>query len=221
MTLAPEIDGGIALVEELTRHQVQAFIGHTTAPTETLDRGVAAGARHITHFPNALEPLHHRKPGIVAWGLLHPEVTLDCIADFQHVHPLMLRLMHQNKTAERLALISDAIMATGLGDGEYTVWGDRIAVRNGITALMDGPAKGTIAGSVITMREAVKNFASLAIPLPDLMRMAATVPARAIGLGREYGGIEEGQRAELITFNEDFALQLAVVSGKVAFDTRG
>ena len=219
MTLAPEIDGGIALVEELTRHEVRAFIGHTAAATEMLDEAVKAGARHITHFPNALEPLHHRKPGIVAWGLLNQGVTIDCIADFQHVHPLMLRLMHQNKTAGRMALISDAIMATGLGDGEYTIWGDRIEVKNGITALMDGPAKGTIAGSVISMRDALKNVAGLGVPLHDAVAMASAVPARAAGLPFISGRVEHS--ADLIAFDDEFRVRLAVRDGAVALDRRG
>lgn len=220
MTLAPEIEGGIALIEELTRHSVRSFIGHTVATPEMLDRAVAAGARHITHFPNALEPLHHRKPGAVAWGLMQNEVTLDCIADFHHVHPLMLRLMHRNKGAEGMALISDAIMATGLGNGEFAVWGDKIAVQDGLTALVEGPAKGTIAGSVITMRDALENISSLSIALHEAICMASLVPARAAGIAAEYGSIEAGKRADLIAFDDDFQVRLAVVGGRLALDTR-
>ena len=215
MTLAPEIAGGIALIEELTQRDVRAFIGHTIATPEVLDCALAAGARHITHFPNALEPLHHRKPGTVAWGLWHDEVTLDCIADFHHVHPLMLQMMHKAKTAERMALISDAIMATGLGNGEFTVWGDRIAVKDGLTALMDGTAKGTIAGSVITMREALRNIAGLGIPIYEAIRMATLIPARAAGIAAEYGSIEEGKRANLIEFDKDFTVLRSIVNGVV------
>jgi N-acetylglucosamine-6-phosphate deacetylase len=214
MTLAPEIDGGLALIEELTRSGVRAFIGHTTAQPEILDRAVKAGARHITHFPNALEPLHHRKPGIVAWGLTNDGVTFDCIADFHHVHPLMLQLMHKTKTAESMALISDAISPAGLGEGEYTVWGDRIEVRGGITALMDGPAKGTIAGSIITMREAMKNIASLNIPLHEAFRMASLIPARAAGIDKDYGSIAEGKRADLVIFDNHFDAQSAYIGGR-------
>jgi N-acetylglucosamine-6-phosphate deacetylase len=221
MTLAPEIEGGISLIEELTRRDVRSFIGHTTATPENLNRAVAAGAHHITHFPNALEPLHHRKPGAAAWGLLHNDVTLDCIADFHHVHPLMLQLMHRNKSAERLALISDAIMPTGLGNGEFVVWGDKIAVKDGLTALVEGAAKGTIAGSVISMREALKNISSLNVAIHEASCMASLVPARAAGIAREYGSIEAGKRADLIALDEDFHLRFAMVGGNVALDKRG
>ena len=217
MTLAPEVEGGISLIEELARNGVRPFIGHTVATTEILDAAVVAGARHITHFPNALEPLHHRKPGAVAWGLLNDEVTLDCIADFHHVHPLMLRLMHGNKGAGRMALISDAIMATGLGDGEFVVWGDKIAVKDGLTALVEGPARGTIAGSVISMREALKNISSLAIPLNEAASMASLIPARAAGIADHYGSLEEGKRADLLAFDETFHVSFALVGGQVGY----
>src|SRR4030095_4200020 len=93
MTLAPEIPGGLDLIRELTRRGLRAFIGHSQAEPDLLDKAGEAGARHITLFPNALNPLHHRKPGAVAWGLVRDDVTLDCIADLHHVHPLMLQLI--------------------------------------------------------------------------------------------------------------------------------
>jgi N-acetylglucosamine-6-phosphate deacetylase len=216
MTLAPEISGGIDLVRELVFRGVRVFIGHTQADPETLDIAAEAGARHITHFPNALDPLHHRKPGAVCWGLLRSDVSIDCIADFHHVHPLMLRLMYQSKGADRMALISDAILATGLGDGEYIVWGDRIAVRNGRTALIEGPSAGTIAGSVITMRTALKNIISLGIPVHEAILMASLVPARAAGIDSECGSITEGKRADLVVFDEEFNVRLVVSGGEVA-----
>ncbi|MEW6129342.1 MAG: N-acetylglucosamine-6-phosphate deacetylase [Acidobacteriota bacterium] len=220
MTLAPELRGGLNLISELTSKDVRSFIGHTTAQPEILDAAVRAGAHHITHFPNALEPLHHRKPGIVAWGLLNTEVTFDCIADFHHVHPLMLQLMHKSKSAERMALISDAIAPAGLGEGEFTVWGDKIEVLGGITALMEGAAKGTIAGSVITMRDALKNIASLNIPIYEASRMASYVPAVAAGVALNYGAIEAGKRADLMAFDENFTIGFASLGGSIALDQR-
>lgn len=218
MTLAPEIDGGLELIRELTAGGVRAFIGHTEADPETLDEALEAGARHITHFPNALSPLHHRKPGAIGWGLVHDDVTIDCIADFHHVHPLMLRLMAQAKTAHRMALISDAIQPAGLGDGTFKVWDINVAVKNGLTALVDGPGAGTIAGSVITMREALRNITRAGVPLHEAAHMASAVPARAAGLDDDYGLIEAGKRADLIAFDEAFNIQLAIVGGAVEFN---
>ena len=215
MTLAPEMEGGIGLTHELTGRGARTFIGHSEADPDTLDRAAEAGARHITHFPNALDSLHHRKPGAVAWGLVRGDVSLDCIADFHHVHPLMIQLIYQSKTARRMALISDAIQPTGSGDGEFSVWGETITVRNGITALADGPAQGTIAGSVITLRQALRNVVSIGVPIHEAIHMASLVPARAAGIERESGSIEVGKRADLLSFDEVFTTQFAVVDGKV------
>lgn len=216
MTLAPEIHGGLELTRELTRNGVRAFIGHSQADPATLELALEAGASHITHFPNALDPLHHRKPGAVAWGLLRDDVTLDCIADFHHVHPLMLRLMYRSKGPERIALISDAIMPAGLGDGEFSVWGEEIAVRNGRTSLARQPGETTIAGSVITMRQALKNIVGLGVPVHEAVLMASLVPARTAGVDAELGAIKEGLRADLIAFDDKFAVRSAVIGGSFA-----
>ena len=220
MTVAPEIEGGLDLVRDLTSQGVRVFIGHTQADADTLDLAADAGARHITHFFNALDQLHHRKPGAVGWGLVREDVTMDCIADFHHVHPLVLRMIYQARGADRVALISDAILPTGLGNGEFTVWGEKIAVRDGLTSLVGGPSEGTIAGSVITMRQALKNAVSLGISLEEGVRMASLVPARAAGVEREHGSIQEGKRADLVAFDEDLQISMAIVGGQPAFDRR-
>jgi len=209
MTIAPEIEGSLELIRELVAHGVRCFIGHTTADPEILDRAAQAGARHITHFPNALEPLHHRKPGAVAWGLVRSDITMDCIADFEHIDPLMLRLMYQTKGAARMSLISDAIKPAGLGDGVYEVWGDRIAVTNARTSLADDQTtpidRRTIAGSVVTLDQCVRNITSLGMPLQEAVHMATLGPARAAGIDLDYGSIEVGKRADFIFFEEDLS----------------
>ncbi|MFL6215024.1 MAG: N-acetylglucosamine-6-phosphate deacetylase [Blastocatellia bacterium] len=217
MTLAPEVAGGLDLIRELTTRGTRPFIGHTDADAATLDAAFEAGARHITHFPNALAPLHHRKPGTIAWSLLRDDVTIDCIADFHHVHPMMLRLMTKAKTPHRMALISDAIQPAGLGDGTFKVWDIEIAVKDGLTALVEGPGAGTIAGSVITMREALRNITRTGVSLSDAARMASSIPARAASLD-DYGLIEAGKRADLIAFDDNFTVQLALIGGAVALN---
>jgi N-acetylglucosamine-6-phosphate deacetylase len=207
MTIAPEVDGALDLIRELTGRGVRCFIGHSVADPDTLDQAAEAGARHITHFPNALEPLHHRRPGAVAWGLVRQDITMDSIADFEHIDPLMLRLMYQAKGAARMSLISDAIKPAGLGDGVYEVWGDKIAVTKGRTSLAIDQAtpmdQRTIAGSVISLDQCVRNIVSLGVPLHEAVRMASLAPAIAAGVDCDYGSIEVGKRADLILFEED------------------
>jgi len=219
MTLAPEIEGGLDLVRYLTSRGVRAFIGHSTADPEVLELAFEAGARHVTHFPNALEPLHHRKPGAVAWALLRDDVTFDCIADFHHVDPLMLRLMRKLKGASGMALISDAIKPAGLGDGEFEVWGERIEVRGGRTSLIGGSVAGTIAGSVVTMLDAFRNMVKIGVPIGDVVRMSSLTPARAAGVDAEVGSIVEGKRADLIAFDDNLKLTLTLSSGKPSWSS--
>src|SRR5262249_8290094 len=160
-----------------------------------------------------LDPLHHRKPGVVAWGLVRQDVTLDCIADLHHVHPLMLKLIYESKGANAMALISDAIMPTGLGDGEVSVWGDKIRVTNGRTNLATS-GENTIAGSVTTMRQALKNIINLGVPIHEAVRMATLMSARVSGVEYELGSIDEGKQADLIALDDDLAVRIAVVGGE-------
>ncbi|HYJ46988.1 MAG TPA: N-acetylglucosamine-6-phosphate deacetylase [Pyrinomonadaceae bacterium] len=213
-TLAPEIEGGIQLVEELTRQGWVVSIGHTRAPVDVLDRAQRAGARHMTHFMNAMSPLHHREPGPVAWGLLNDRVGVDLIADGVHLDPLVLQLVLRCKTASRVSLISDAVAPTGLGDGDFSIWGETIAVRDGRTR----NARGSIAGSVITMLDAARRMLSLGVPPWDVARMASTNPARLLGVDQTCGSLEEGKRADLVALDDKGNVRLTLIGGKIAFE---
>lgn len=215
ITVAPEIEGGIELVRELTARGWVVSIGHTRANIETLERARMAGARHMTHFLNAMSPLHQRAPGPVGWGLLQDDVTVDLIADGVHSDPLMLRLVLRCKTAARVALISDAVAPAGLGDGEYRVWGETIRVREGRTS----NERGDIAGSVITMLDAVHTVSAFGVSETDAARMASLNPARLLNLEDECGSIEEGKRADLTALDREGSVRLTLVGGRVAFDT--
>lgn len=209
MTLAPEIDGGIDLIKELRRRGWIVSIGHTRAAFEVLDEALRAGARHMTHFMNAMPPLHHRAPGPVGWGLIHDEVTCDLIADGMHLDPSILKLILRNKTAARVSLISDAVAPTGLGDGEYQIWGETIRVENGRTQ----NARGSIAGSVITMLDAVRMMLSLGVSESDVARMASLNPARLLGIDNDCGSIQEGKRADLVALDRDGKVRMTIIGG--------
>ena len=212
MTLAPEVDGGIELVKELRKRGWIVSLGHTRATVEVLDQALHAGAHHLTHFMNAMTPLHHRAPGPVGWGLLHDEVTCDVIADGVHLDPLMLKLILRTKTAERVSLISDAIAAAGLGDGDYQIWGERISVKNGRTQ----NARGSIAGSVTTMLDAARMMLSLGASEVEVARMASTNPARLLGIDHDCGSIEEGKRADLVALDQAGKVRYTIVGGQVS-----
>lgn len=214
-TLAPEIAGGIELIHELRRRNWVVSIGHTRASIAELDAALAAGARHMTHFMNAMPPLHHRAPGPIGWGLANDGVTCDLIADGQHLDPLIIKAIMRCKTADRVALISDAVAPAGLPDGDYAIWGETITVRNGRTS----NARGNIAGSVITMCDAARRMLALGCTPLEVSRMAATNPARLIGLDEVCGTIEVGKRADMVALDDDGRVRLTIIGGRVAFDS--
>jgi N-acetylglucosamine-6-phosphate deacetylase len=219
MTLAPEVEGGVNLIKELAARGWVASIGHTRADVETLEAALGAGARHMTHFLNAMSPLHHREPGPIGWGLTSDDVTVDLIADGVHSAPLMLRLVLRCKTPARVSLISDAVAPAGLGDGDYRLWGETIRVREGRTS----NERGSIAGSVITMLNAARMTRSLGLTEPEVARVASLNPSRLLGL-EDRGSIEEGKRADLTALDDSGQVRLTIVGGRIAFvgnDERG
>ena len=209
ITLAPEVSGGIELVRELKARGWVISIGHTRADLKVLDEAGDAGARHMTHFMNAMAPLHHRTPGPIAWGLSRDDVTFDLIADGIHLDPFMLRLLLKVKGAGGISLISDAIAAAGKGDGDYDIWGETITVKNRRTA----NASGSIAGSVISMLDAVRLLHSLGVSYVDLAQMASLNPARLLGLDHVCGSIEPGKRADLIALDQHGNVKLTLIAG--------
>jgi N-acetylglucosamine-6-phosphate deacetylase len=203
ITVAPEVTGGLDLVRELKARGWVISIGHTRASVEVLDAACDAGAHHMTHFMNAMSPLHHRTPGPIAWGLSRDDVTFDLIADGIHLDPFMLRLLVKIKGPQGISLISDAIAAAGKGDGDYQIWGETISVKDGRTA----NASGSIAGSVISMLDAVRVMRSLGVSWIDIAQMASLNPARLLGLDHECGSIEVGKRADLIAIDQSGQVQ--------------
>ena len=213
ITIAPEVAGGVELVGELKKRGWVISIGHTRAALDVLDQACDAGAHHMTHFMNAMAPLHHRSPGPIAWGLSRDDVTVDVIADGIHLDPFMLRLLLKLKGAQAISLISDAIAAAGKGDGDYEIWGETISVKNGRTA----NTAGSIAGSVISMLDAVRLLHSLGVSYVDLARMASSNPARLLGVDRDCGSIEVGKRADLVALDQsDLRPRSVLIRGRLS-----
>jgi N-acetylglucosamine-6-phosphate deacetylase len=174
VTIAPELPGAMATIDVLVEAGVTVAVGHTEADYDTAATAFARGARLLTHAFNAMPGLHHRAPGPVGAALDHGEVVLEVIADTQHVHPSLLRALFA-AAPERVAIVTDAMSATGLGDGEYELGGLAVTVSGGRPVLA---GTDTLAGSTLTMQGAVETLCSLGID-PDLVARAATeTPAR-------------------------------------------
>ncbi len=209
-TLAPEIEGGVAVIQNLKSAGWVVSVGHTRADVETLDAAFAAGARHMTHFFNAMTGVHHREIGVAGWGLSNDDVTFDIIADGVHVHPKMLELACRAKSADKVLLISDSVAPTGLGDGEYEIWGEKVTVKAGRTR----NERGSIAGSVITMHDAFVRMMSLGYSMADAAKMASTNPATLLGLSDLRGSIEVGKRADLVGIELDGSIKFVMIGGE-------
>jgi N-acetylglucosamine-6-phosphate deacetylase len=216
ITVAPEIDDGLELIREAVERGFVVSLGHTEADAERLEAAVLAGARHMTHFMNAMPPVSARAPGPVGWGLLDTRVSVDLIADLHHVDPLALRLVVANKTPAQVALISDAVAPAGLGDGVYRVWDEPVIVRGGRTA----NAAGGLAGSATSLGGDVANCLRLGFSLVDVALMASTVPARVLGLDA-LGAIAPGMVADLVAVRDELEPVLTLVGGRVVFSADG
>jgi len=211
-TLAPEIENGIELIKNLVRQNWIVSIGHTNADFQTLEKAFDAGAKHLTHFFNAMTGLHHRDVGVVGWALTKENTTFDIIADGVHVHPQMLEFACRTKSPENVSLVSDSVAPTGLGDGDFEIWGEKISVTNGKTR----NERGSIAGSVITMLDAVKRMLALGFSDSEVSKMASLNPARLLGVEKTYGSIEVGKRADLVALDNDGNVKFVMIGGKIA-----
>ncbi len=213
-TIAPEMDGGCEAIKEIREKcDVRVSIGHSDATFEESMAGVMAGATHITHLFNAQTPLHHRNPGVVGAALLE-NVTTELIADTFHVHKGLFELIARIK-GDNLVLITDCTRAGGMPDGEYTLGGQPIIV-NGIQCLLKD---GTIAGSVLKLNDAVKNFRDHTnLPFWKVVSAASLAPARAIGVDDRKGSLEAGKDADIIITDSDFNICRTIIGGEVRYE---
>jgi N-acetylglucosamine-6-phosphate deacetylase len=209
VTIAPELPGALEAIALLREHGVLAAIGHTDATYEQTLAGVRAGATVGTHLFNGMRPPHHREPGPVV-GLLSSAVVCELIADNVHLHPGMLTFAARTAGPDRAALITDAVDATGMPDGRYELAGQQVVVAGGVARLA---RNGSIAGSTLTMDAALRNAVAAGIALPDAAAMAATTPARVLGLGGRLGAIEAGLQADLVVMSPDLRVKRVLRAG--------
>ena len=206
-TLAPELPGALELVDILVGRGITVSAGHTDASAEEAAAAFDRGVGTVTHLFNAMRPFTHRDPGVAGVALARPDVTVQLILDGAHLAPDTVRMVWQ-AAAGRLALVTDAVAGAGVsGDGSYRLGEVAVEVRNGVVRRDDG----VLAGSVLTMIEAVRNLHGLGVPLEAALDAATAVPARVIGA--EAGRIEIDAPADLIVLTEELAIERVLVGG--------
>lgn len=199
VTIAPELDGALDLIRELTARGVIAAIGHTDATYDQTRAGIAAGAWLVTHACNGMRGLHHREPGPIIAAIEDPDVVLEVINDGLHLHDGIIRMLDRLAPG-RLAFITDAINATGIGDGEYLLGAMAVRVTGGRAELVEG---GSLAGSTLTMDVALRRAVQeVGLSIEDASSYVSAVPAQVLGLD-DVGLIAPGYRAELVVLNEN------------------
>ncbi|WP_069326134.1 N-acetylglucosamine-6-phosphate deacetylase [Paenibacillus nuruki] len=210
VTIAPELPGGMELISFLKEQGVIISIAHSDATYEEAKKAFEAGASHVTHCFNGMRPIHHRDPGIVVAAFEEEHVSLQAIVDHIHLHPAIIRLMHRSKGPEGMVLITDALQAMGMGDGDYLFGGHHVTVTNGVARLHDG----TLASSTVTMNEALRYTVETGISLTDAVQMASTTPAYILGL-QQKGTIAVGMDADLVLLDDDFQVQWTMIDGHI------
>ncbi|NJP24314.1 N-acetylglucosamine-6-phosphate deacetylase [Microbispora hainanensis] len=208
LTIAPELPNALDVIREAAAEGVVAALGHSDATYEQTIEGIDAGATVATHLYNALPPLGHRAPGPIAALLQDERVTVELINDGVHVHPAMLRLAMHAAGADRTALVTDAMAATGMGDGRYPLGPMTVDVVDGVARIAsDAPGGGPIAGSTLTMDVAFRRTVrEVGRSLVDTALMASLTPARVLGLDGEIGSITVGKYADLVVLDDDLGV---------------
>lgn len=169
-----------------------------------------AGLSHVTHVFNAMRGFHCREIGVVGAALLHDELTTELIADGIHVHPSAIKILVRMKGYDKVVLVSDAISATGLPDGEYELGGLEISVKDGVSTLRSG----VLAGSTLMLDRAVKNMIELAkVPVSEAIKMATLNPARVLGLETK-GEIKPGVDADITMLDRNFKVRSVMIRGE-------
>lgn len=206
--LAPELEGSIDFVKK-AKNDCTVSIAHTDANYEEAKAVIEAGVTHVTHLYNAMPPIHHREPGVIGAASENEKVRAEIICDGIHVHQSSIRMAFKLFGAERICLISDALRCCGMPDGEYTLGGQKVWLKDNVAKLEDG----TIAGSATNLYLCMKNVVKFGIPKEDAVRAATWNPACEIHKEDEVGSIANGKLADFVVCDEDLNIKDTYIGG--------
>jgi N-acetylglucosamine-6-phosphate deacetylase len=213
VTLAPEREGALEVISWLRDKGITAALGHTDATYEQVMSAVEAGLTQAVHTFNAMTPLHHRKPGVAGAVMSDSRIAAEIIADGVHVHPAVISILARLKSSANLILITDAMSAAGLGDGEYTLGDQPVIVSEGIATLKSN--EGALAGSTLTMIRGFRYLISeVGLSLQEASQVASLNPAISLGLDQQIGTLESGKQADILLLDSSYNLRCVWVKGR-------
>ena len=210
MTIAPELPGAAEFAAHATARGVRVSLGHSNATRDETRAVIRAGATSATHTFNAMRPLDHREPGILGTVLTDDALFAELICDGIHTAPEAVKLWWRAKGPERAILVTDAMSATGMPDGEYQLGGFAVEVAKGRAV-----ARGVLAGSVLTLDRALTNFLEFTgAPLEQALRLLSVNPATMTGLAKQVGTVAVGQPANFVAVHSDGKLAASLINGE-------
>ncbi|MBS4535758.1 N-acetylglucosamine-6-phosphate deacetylase [Clostridium sp. D2Q-14] len=214
VTIAPEKENSLEIVEYLKNRGIKTSIGHTNATyDETMD-AIEKGASIGVHTFNGMRGLHHREPGVVGAIMDSDKIYGELISDNIHVNPAVMRILYKLKGKDKLYLITDCMMAGGLDDGEYQLGELKVNVKDSIART----ESGSLAGSTLKLKNGIKNIMNACdIDLFEGLKLATIIPAKALGIDRNIGSIREGKRANLTVIDDDLNIYMTIVNGKIVY----
>lgn len=211
LAIAPEEEGAMDFIEK--KHgEVVLSLANTAADYDTAILTFEKGASNVTHMYNAMNPFTHRAPGLVGAAADTKKVEVELICDGVHIHPAAVRATFNLFGDDRIILISDSMMATGLEDGDYSLGGQAVKVVGNLATLKDGTIAGSATNLMDCMRTAVLK---MGIPMESAVKCAAVNPAKSVGIYDRCGSITPGKRANVVLLQkEDLSLRQVIVEGK-------
>lgn len=214
ITLAPEIEGALSLIDRGIAQGIQFAVGHSGASYEEMLAATDQGLRQATHTFNGMLGIHHRQPGTAGAVLTDDRIYAQVIADGVHLHPAIVKLLVRCKTPSRTILITDAMRATGLADGEYDLGGHVITVKDSVART----EAGSLAGSTLTMDMALRNMIRFTgLSLSEAIPMATSVPAEAMGIKGQKGVLAPGADADVVILDTNLNVWLTIIAGQVVY----
>lgn len=211
VTIAPELSGALDFIKEVSSDCVVS-VAHTEAGYEETKAAFAAGANHVTHLYNAMQPFGHREPGVIGAAFDTKEVFVELICDGEHVHPSVIRATFEMFGAGRICMISDSMRATGMHPGIYSLGGQEVFLQGKRAVLADGK----LAGAVTTLYDNLKKVVcQMGIPLEEAVLACTLTPARSLHMENKCGVLATGRKADVVLLDEELNIKYVIVDGKV------